>query len=50
MINTFFALSSKPLILPFCKLNFGVPGFHKMRYNFMNNYMDIAFILWEDSP
>lgn len=49
MINTFFTLSIKPLILTFCKLNFGVPGFHKMRYNFMNNYMYIAFILWKDS-
>lgn len=42
-------LNIKPLILIFCNSNFVVPGFHKMRYNFMNNYVDEAILFWKDS-
>ena len=30
-------------------LDFVVPRFHKMRYNFMNNDVDVAFLFWKDS-
>ena len=39
MINTFFTLNIKSF----------VPRFHKMRYNFMNNDVDVAFLFWKDS-